>query len=270
MTQFNRILLTGAGGGLGKILRQGLAPLCKTLRLSDRVDLGEAALNEEIVIADLDDMDAVMEMTKDVDAVAHFGGKSVEGKYKEILHSNIMGGYHVYEACRLNGVPRIVYASSNHAIGYYPRTQRIDDSVPHRPDTLYGVSKAFVEDLASLYYDKHGIETVSLRIGSSFPEPRDHRMLATWLSYDDLIQLVTCSLKAHHVGNHVVYGVSDNNEQFWDNASARLIGYVPKDSSESYREKIEKNVERPDRTDPSVICCGGMYVNYPHWDDKED
>jgi uronate dehydrogenase len=270
VAQFKRILLTGAAGALGKVLREGLAPLCETLRLSDKIDMGEAASNEEIVVADLDDFDAVLAMTKDVDAIVHFGSKAVEGRYQEILHSNIMGGYNIYEAARKNGVPRIVFASSNHLIGYYPRTQRIDDSVPHRPDTMYGVSKAFVEDLASMYFDKHGIETVSLRIGSCFPEPRDVRMLATWMSYRDLIQLVTCSLTAHQVGFRAVYGVSDNREQFWDNSSAALIGYRPQDDAEVYREKVMAKGNVLDRTDPAVVYCGGGYVNFPHWDDKED
>ncbi len=269
MSKFNRILLTGAAGALGKVLRVGLAPLATHLRLSDIEALGDADDNEELVQTDLADFDAVMDLCKDVDMVAHFGGKAVEGTSKEVFSSNITGGYNIYEACRRNSVKRVVFASSNHSIGYYKRTERIDDHVPHRPDTLYGVSKAFTEDLASFYWDKFGLETVSLRIGSCFPEPKDRRMLATWMSHRDLVQLVSRSLTAPYVGFHAVYGVSDNSEQFWDTSSARLIGYKPEDNAEVFREKVEAASSPQDLDDPALIYAGGMYTAFPHYDDEQ-
>ena len=140
--------------------------------------------------------------------------------------------YHLYEAARRHGVKRIVFASSNHVTGFYRQDEVIDARMPMRPDGHYGLSKAFGENLAQFYFDRYGLETVSLRIGSSFPEPKDRRMLATWLSYDDLERLVVSSLTAPVVGHSVVYGMSDNTVSWWDNTPARHIGYRPQDSSE--------------------------------------
>lgn len=165
-----------------------------------------------------------------------------------------------YEAVRRHGVKRVVFASSNHVTGFYRQDESIDTRAPLRPDGLYGLSKAFGENLAQLYWDRHGIETVSLRIGSSFAEPLDRRMLATWISHDDLERLVVASLSAPVVGHSIIYGVSDNSTSWWDNTHAGHIGYRPQDSSEGFRAAVEARQPRLDRSDPAVIYQGGAFV----------
>src|SRR5471032_1038688 len=174
---FKRLLLTGAGGGLGSVLRDRIKPWADVVRLSDVKDLGEPRDGEEIMCCDLADRDAVLAMMDGVEAVLHFGGISVEDKFEPIMQANILGLHHLYEAAYKSGVKRVVYASSNHVVGFYPTTQLVDADMPVRPDGFYGLSKSFGEALSRYYFDRFGIETVCLRIGSSFPEPRNTRMM---------------------------------------------------------------------------------------------
>jgi len=255
-----RLLLTGAAGGLGKALRGPLKANCTTLRLSDRLDVGPAGPGEEVMLADLADADAVQAMMVGVDAVVHLGGVPVEGPFGPILQANIIGMYNLYEAARKCGTRRIVFASSNHVTGYYRQSETITADHPPRPDGMYGVSKAFGEDLSRFYFDRYGIETACVRIGSSFPEPRDRRMLATWLSYEDLYRLVTACLTTPMLGHTVVFGMSDNPVTWWDNARARHIGYVPKDSSELFREAVYARTPLPDPNDAVAQFQGGGFV----------
>ncbi len=268
MSRFNRLLITGAAGNLGRVLREGLAPLATTLRLSDREGLGEAAAHEELMPCELGDFDAVMKVVEGCDGVVHFGAAPVERPWEEILDSSIKGGYNVYEAARRHGIKRIVYASSIHAVGYCTREEGADTHTGHRPDTLYGLSKCFVEDLAKLYHQKFGIESVCLRINSCFPEPADRRHLATWMSFRDLVQLVERSLVAERVGFTVCYGISDNREAFFSNHKAVHLGYRPRDSAEDYREKVEARTDPGDPHDPAVKYVGGVFCNYGHPDDE--
>ena len=189
----NRLLITGANGALGSVCRARLGHLAKTLRISARRGLGEAGPNEELVYCNLDDRAGVEALVDGCDGIVHMGGQAREACWETIRQSNIEGVFNLFEAARKSSVtPRIVFASSNHAIGYHTQNTRLDVSSPTRPDSLYGVSKVFGESMASMYFDKFGIETASIRIGSTFPEPRSHRMLATWLSYDDMISLIEC------------------------------------------------------------------------------
>ena len=258
--RFRRLLLTGAAGGLGRELRTRLKPHCDVLRLSDLADLGEAAAGEELVPARLEDAAAVLALLADVDAVVHLGGVSTEQPWAPILQANIIGVYNLYEAARKQGVKRVVFASSNHVTGYYRQDEVIDTRAPVRPDGLYGVSKAFGENLSRFYFDRHGIETVCVRIGSCFPEPRDRRMLATWLSYDDLERLVLACLTAPLAGHTVLFGMSDNTTSWWDNRHAAPIGYRPQDSSEPFRAAAQARQPQLDTTDPVVIYQGGGFV----------
>ena len=244
-------------------------PLPITLRITDRVDLGPSADHEEAVVAELGDFDAVVDMMEGCDTVVHFGAAPVERPWAEILESSIKGGYNVYEAARRHGVKRIVYASSIHAVGYVRREDGADTDTPHRPDTLYGVSKCFVEDLASMYFDKFGIESACLRINSCFPEPADRRHLATWMSFRDLVQLVERCLVAERIGHSVIYGISDNRERFFSNDKVRHIGYMPQDSAEDYRDKVEAATEPADPFDPGIEYVGGVFCKYGHPDDGE-
>jgi len=257
---FKRLLLTGAAGGLGRELRRRLKAHCAVLRLSDIADLGSAAPGEELAPAALENAAAVLALLADVDAVVHLGGISTEGPFEPILQANIVGTYNLYEAARKQGVRRVVFASSNHVTGFYRQDEVINAAMPMRPDGHYGLSKAFGENLAQFYFDRYGIETVSLRIGSSFPEPADRRMLATWLSYDDLERLVLASLTAPVVGHSVIYGVSDNTTTWWDNTSARHIGYRPQDSSEPFRAAAMARQPVLDPTDPITRYQGGGFV----------
>jgi uronate dehydrogenase len=258
--RFKRLLLTGAAGGLGRELRTRLKAYCDALRVSDIADLGSAASGEELQAARLEDQAAVHELLRGVDAVVHLGGVSVEAPFEPILQANIVGVYHLYEAARHHGVRRIVFASSNHVTGFYGQDEVIDTQVPVRPDGFYGLSKAFGENIARLYFDRHGLETVCLRIGSCFPEPKDRRMLATWMSFDDLERLVVASLTAPVVGCSIIYGTSDNTTRWYDNTRAAHIGYRPQDSSERFRAAVEARQPALDRDDPAVIFQGGAFV----------
>ena len=258
--RFGRLLLTGAAGGLGGVLRQRLRPHCAALRLSDLADLGEAAAGEELVSARLEDADAVLALLAGVDAVVHLGGVSTEQPWAPILQANIIGVYNLYEAARKQGVKRVVFASSNHVTGYYRQDEVIDARNPVRPDGLYGVSKAFGENLSRFYFDRYGIETVCLRIGSCLPAPRDRRMLATWISHDDLERLVVACLTAPLAGHTVIFGMSDNTTRWWDNRYAAHIGYRPQDSSEPFRVATQARQPQADTTDPVVVYQGGGFV----------
>ena len=258
--RFTRLLLTGAAGGLGRVLRPRLKACCDVLRVSDVAELGEAAAGEELRPAALEDRAAMLALLDGVSAVVHLGGVSTEQSFDDVLPANIMGVYNLYEAVRVHGVRRVVFASSNHVTGFYPQSQTIDASLPPRPDGYYGLSKAFGENLAQFYFDRYAIETVSLRIGSSFPEPLDRRMLATWLSYDDLERLVLAALTAPVVGHSIVYGMSNNRLTWWDNTPARHIGFVPQDSSEPFRAALESRQPHIDPAQPAAKYQGGAFV----------
>ena len=263
--RFSRLLLTGAAGGLGRELRPRLKRYCDTLRLSDIAPLGPAAAGEELVPCALEDADAVLQLAAGVQAIVHMGGVSTEQPWAQILPANIIGMVNLYEAARKQGVKRVVFASSNHVMGFYRQDQVVDALTPPRPDGFYGLSKAFGGDVAQMYWDRWGIETVSVRIGSSFPEPRDRRMLSTWLSYDDLERLVVAALSAPVVGHSIIYGTSDNSSSWYDNRLARHIGFRPRDSSDPYRAAVEARQPQLDQGDPAVLHQGGAFVKAsPH------
>ncbi|MGE8318687.1 MAG: NAD-dependent epimerase/dehydratase family protein [Comamonas sp.] len=256
----HRLLLTGAAGGLGQVLRERLRPYADILRISDIAALAPApGAPEESVPCDLADKRAVDALVAGCDAIVHLGGVSVERPFEEVLEANIKGVFHLYEGARRHGVKRVVFASSNHVIGFYRQDERIDANARRRPDGYYGLSKSFGEDLASFYFDRYGIETVSIRIGSSFPAPRDRRMMSTWLSYDDLTRLIEQSLFTPNVGHTVVYGASANRDGWWDNHAAAHLGFVPQDSSEPFRAQVEAQ-PAPAANDPVAIYQGGAFT----------
>ncbi len=257
---FERLLLTGAAGGLGRVLRPRLKRLCRILRTSDVAAMEPAGEGEETVVARLQDAAAVDALVDGVTAIVHLGGVSLEGPFEPILEANIVGVWNLYEATRRHGVKRVVFASSNHVTGFYRQDEVVSPQEPMRPDGHYGLSKAFGENLSRFYFDRYGIETVCLRIGSSLPEPKDRRMLATWLSYDDLERLVVAALTAPVVGHSVVYGMSDNSTTWWDNTNASHIGYRPRDSSEPFRAALEARQPTLDRSDPATLFQGGGFV----------
>ncbi|GAB3338887.1 NAD-dependent epimerase/dehydratase family protein [Chromohalobacter beijerinckii] len=262
-----RLLVTGAAGGVGKAIRPHLSKLAHQVRLTDIADLGVANGHEELVRCDLTDADGVKNLVADCDGIVHLGGVSVEKPWMDILQANIIGTYNLYEAVRAFRNPRVVFASSNHTIGYYPRTERIDTDAPRRPDSLYGVSKCFGEDLASLYYNKFNVETLCVRVGSCFSEPADARMLATWLSVEDFVSLLRRAFSAPKLACTVIYGASNNTESWWDNSKSSFLGWVPEDSSEPWRAEIEARKEQINPASPAVIYQGGKFVTFSHPDD---
>ncbi|VXC90955.1 Uronate dehydrogenase [Pseudomonas sp. 8Z] len=257
---FNRLLLTGAAGGLGQVLREALQAHASIIRVSDISPMAPAAgEHEEVVTCDLADKAAVLALAKDVDAIVHLGGISTERAFEEILEANIRGTFHIYEAARKEGIKRVVFASSNHVTGFYPQNEEVDAHSPRRPDCYYGLSKSYGEDLATFYFHRYGIETVSLRIGSSFPEPRNVRMLSTWLSFADLGHLVERALLCKDVGHTVVYGMSANRDVWWNNRYAAHLGFNPQDSSERFRAQMEQQ-PKPAADDPSAHLQGGAFT----------
>ncbi len=255
-----RLLITGAAGNLGIEMRARLQDMADTLRLADIGAIDAAGPNEEIHQCDLGDAAAVDAMVEGCDGIVHLGGQSTEASWATIRHANFDGVYNLYEACRKHACNRVVFASSNHAIGFYRQDQVIDNSVYPRPDGLYGVSKVFGEMMASVYHDKFGIETASLRIGSSFPEPRNHRMLSTWLSFDDLAQLIRRIFDVPRLGCPVIYGASANTATFWDNSRTAWIGWSPRDNAEAFRAKIDATMEKPAADAPDVVYQGGGFT----------
>ncbi|WP_395687003.1 NAD-dependent epimerase/dehydratase family protein [Caenimonas koreensis] len=255
----NRLLLTGAAGALGKILRDSLKPYAKTLRLSDVAPMAQAAAGEEVVACNLADKQAVDALVAGCDAIVHMGGVSVERPFEEILEANIKGVFHIYEGARRHGVKRVVFASSNHVIGFHEQGQVIDADCVKRPDGYYGLSKSYGEDLSRFYFDRYGIETACMRIGSSFPEPKDRRMLITWLSSRDLTELIRCCLFAPTLGHTIVYGMSANRDQWWDNSKAAHLDFHPQDTSEIFRTKVETQ-PMLDAADAALKYQGGAFV----------
>ncbi|GGE76999.1 uronate dehydrogenase [Massilia psychrophila] len=255
-------MLTGAAGGLGRVLRERIGAWADVVRLSDiGIDaLGAARASEEIVACDLADKAAVLAMMDGVDVVLHFGGLSTEYAFDDIMQANILGTANVYEAVHKCAVKRVVFASSNHAVGFYRTTDVIDADAPTRPDTFYGVSKCFGESLSRYYYDRLGIETVCVRIGSSFPEPRNRRMMTTYFSYDDLVELLRCSLFAPRVGHTIVFGQSDNAGSWWDNTKAAHLGFKAKDSSSKFAHLFPASGEYPAVDDVAAIYQGGAFL----------
>jgi uronate dehydrogenase len=230
------VLITGAAGGIGTRLRTLLKGVYPHLRLSDLKAPADLATDADFVAADLADLAAVERVVDGVDGIVHLGGHSVEGSWETILSANIVGCYNLFEAARRKRVKRIVFASSNHAVGFYPRTRRIgiDDHV--RPDSRYGVSKAFGEALGALYAFKHGLHVTCIRIGNFGDEPVDRRRLSIWISPEDLAQLVRIGLEHPDIRYEVFFGASDNARGWWDNAEAFRYGYRPQGRSEEFRD----------------------------------
>lgn len=229
-----KLVLTGAAGRLGSYLREPLLKMCDELVSTDLADdIGTLYKGERYVKADLTDLAAMNALLKGADMVVHFGANGDEAPFEELLGPNFIGAYNIWEAAHQNGVRRVVYASSIHAVGMHKTTDFIGTDAPHRPDTFYGLAKCFAEDLASLYWDKRQIESVCLRI-LSCAQVSNARAVGSWLSYDDLIQLVQKSITAPVTGFTVVYGVSDNDRATVDNSGASFLGFRPKDNGEQY------------------------------------
>ncbi len=229
----NAILMTGAAGSIGTFLRKEFAERYR-LRLSDVRTLSGLSPTESFMPGDCASLDDMLRVTDGVDGIIHLGGFSVEGPWETILQSNIIGTYNLYEAARRNGVKRVIFATSNHAMGFYKRTERIDHTVYPKPDGRYGLSKMFGEGVASLYADKYDVSSLCIRIGNVAERPIDARRLSIWISPRDLAQLIGIGLAHPDIRFEIVYGASDNARGWWDNANARRLGYQPRDRSEDF------------------------------------
>ncbi len=261
-----RVLVTGAAGNIGRAACPGLAARGWRVRGLDSAPLdGVAGLADPPVVADIDDAAAIERAMAGMDAVVHLAGIPTEAPFADILRANIDGTYQVFDAARRAGVPRVVFASSNHAVGFTPRTELAGVDVPPRPDTLYGVSKVFGEALGRLYTDRYGLEVVCLRIGTWADRPTTPRHLATWLSPADGIRLLHAALSAPDVGFTVVYGISANTRAWWDLAPARALGYLSVDDAEDYAEEILTEHGEPDPADPEQALLGGDFAG-PEFD----
>jgi len=233
-----RILITGAAGAIGSTLHAGLRGAYPLLRLSDARPLPAPAAGEECVSADLRDSGATASLMQGINCVVHLGGVPKEGPWQTILENNIVATYNVFEAARQCGVKRVVFASSNHVIGYYRVGRKVGIEEPPRPDSRYGVSKVFGEALGRLYADKHGLSVACLRIGSFRERPQNARQLATWISPRDMAHLVRCAIDAPVYNFLVLYGVSSNTRSRWKNPAADLIGYRPQDNAEDFAAEL--------------------------------
>jgi uronate dehydrogenase len=230
----NKVLVTGAAGGIGGWLRKLLKGVYPAIRWSDIRRPSDLAADETFVQADLSVMSEVEKAVAGVQGIVHLGGYSVEGPWETILNSNIVGCYNLFEAARRHRVERVVFASSNHAVGFYPRQRRIGTGEPVRPDSRYGVSKAFGEALAALYAYKHGLRVTSIRIGNVSETPADKRRLSIWVSPQDLVQLIRIGLEHPDIRCEIFYGASDNARGWWDNAAAFRFGFRPESRSEDH------------------------------------
>jgi uronate dehydrogenase len=251
-----KILITGATGDVGTHLARELAGKYQ-IRLSDRRPL-KPAKGQTFIKADISKMADAMKITKGVDAIVHLGGYSVEGPWEGILQANIIGCYNVFEAARKNGVKRVVFPTSNHAVGFYRRDQTIDHRVYPRPDSRYGVSKVFGEALGRLYTDKYGMEMFMIRIGNVNPVPIDKRRLSIWISPRDIAQLVSLGIDKPGIKFEIVYGISRNKRAWYDNANAYRLGYQPQDDSEAWAGEVLRK-EKPGGNPIAEMYQGGVF-----------
>jgi uronate dehydrogenase len=256
-----KIVLTGAAGRLGSYLREPLSKMATELISSDIIDdLGKLYVGETYVKADLAKYDEINALLKGADMVVHFGANPDEAPFETLLGPNFIGAYNIWEAAYQNKLRRVVYASSIHAVGMYDKTEFIGTDVPHRPDTFYGLAKCFAEDLARMYWDKRGLESVCLRI-ISCAQVTSARALGTWLSYDDLIHLVERSVDTPITGFSIIYGVSNNDRAGVDNSKAKFLGYRPKDNAEKFAAKIFAEVPTSNPNDQGQMCHGGPFAS---------
>jgi len=254
-----KILVTGASGHLGGMLFKAMAKIGYTNLLGTDLKKKNIEKNEKFITANLRNLKSTVKISKGVYAIVHFGAIPVEDTQKNILQNNIIGTYNLFEAARINKVKRVIFASSNHAIGFHRRITRLNEFSMQRPDSHYGLSKAFGEDLSRLYADKFNIKSMCIRIGSCLKKPEDRRHLSTWISYEDLTQLVDIGIKHRSIHHEIVYGVSRNKKSWWNNSRAYKLGYKPKDSSDRFKINLLSKNEYKDKM--ALLFQGGIFTS---------
>ena len=257
-----RVALTGGAGAVGLVLRPGLLAAGHRLRSHDIRPLTAAAPDEQLVLGDLRLAGIVDRVLEGTGVVVHLAGTSVERPLDEIIENNLRALAALFEGARRHGVRRVVFASSNHAFGMHEAGRMLGLEAPFRPDGLYGLSKAWGEAMARLYWDKHGIESVSLRIGSALPAPTERRHLSTWLGHRDLLALVRRAIEVPAVGCLAVWGVSNNRRRWWDNAGAERLGYQPVEDAEDFAAAIE--VAAPPADPVAARFQGGSFAAHDY------
>ena len=255
-----KVLLTGASGDVGTRLRKLLKPIYPELILSDLTTPADLGADETFIPANLSNFNEVLAAVNGVEGIIHLGGFSVEGPWETILNSNIVGAYNLYEAARQSGAKRVIFASSNHAVGFYPREKTIGADVTPLPDGRYGLSKMFGEGVASLYAYKHGIGSMAIRIGNVGDKPADKRRLAIWLKSEDLVKLIRIGLEKPDLLFEIVYGMSDNKRAWWDNSNAIALGYRPEGKSEDYAQAVLE-AEKPATDQVAAYFQGGPFCS---------
>ena len=233
------VLLTGASGNLGRMLTKALAAKGWTLRLTDITPFPDPIPSGgAFTSADLNDGVTILRLAEGCEAIVHLGGVSVERPFEEVLGPNIRGLYHIYEAARRERA-RVIFASSNHSVGFHERSESLAADTQFLPDGFYGLSKAYGELMGRLYWFKHGVESVFIRIGSCFPEPTNARMLASWLSYPDLARLVVRCVMIEKVGCRVVWGASNNQRlTWWRDDDRDVLDWAPQDSADPFAGQL--------------------------------
>jgi hypothetical protein len=254
-----RITITGAAGNIGRMLRSGLARPARVLRLVDVAELAPAGEGEQVALVhgSVTDMAVMEKACQDAAAVIHLGGHSREVPWRQILEVNIGGTYTVFEAARRQGVPRVIFASSAHAVGYTPQTSaEAPDWLYPRPDTNYGVGKVAGEAIGSLYADRYGMDVVCIRLGVCFFSPGHSVMLGSWLSPDDCVRLFDACLTFDKPGFRIVWGVSANTRRSLSLTEAQQIGYQPRDDSEQFADDLFAEHGEPAPHDPALRHIG--------------
>lgn len=254
-----KVLITGASGHLGGMLFRSLAKIGYINLIGTDLKKKNIEKNQKFILANLKNFKAMLNVTKGVYAIVHFGSIPVEDTQSNILQNNIIGTYNLFEAARINKVKRIIFASSNHAIGFHRRTTRLNHLSNQRPDSHYGLSKAFGEELSRFYADKFNIKSMCIRIGTCLKAPEDRRHLSTWISYEDLTQLVNIGIKHKAIHNEIVYGVSKNKKSWWNNLRAYQLGYKPKDSADRVNINMLSKNEYKDKM--ALLFQGGVFTS---------
>ena len=261
MKQFKKIVLTGASGRLGSYLREPLSYKAEKLVSLDIKPIGKTLKNEQFELADLSNYAEIQRVLQGANVVVHFAALSNEGPFEKILEANIVGAFNIWKAAQEHRVKRIIFASSIHSVGMHKSTSMINSNVMHRPDTFYGLSKCFGEDLGRMYWDKFAIECLCIRI-LSCAKVNSNRALGTWLSYDDLVRIVVQSIEITGLGFEIIYGVSNNKRSPVDNENAKKLGLKIEDNAEIFAQNLFQQ-GMLDEKKPGDNYLGGPFAIAP-------
>lgn len=255
-----KVLVTGAAGSIGRTLVRGLPALGHELRGLDLVADPSGDCSLGWIVGDCLDPAIASEAVAGVDVIVHLAGSPDENSLPTSLESHVHTTARLLDAMLTHGVGRIVYASSNHAVGRTPRSELLTTEVRPRPDAFYGVAKVAAESLLSLYVDRHDLTAVALRIGSFREAPTSIRELSTWLSPGDAVRMVDAAVRSPEPGFHVLYGISANTRAWWDLGPGLELGYDPQDDAEAYADVV---MPRPDDEAENAHVGGPVVISPP-------